>query len=84
MKMNIKALAIAVGVVWAACVLIVGSAHVIWPGYGGAFLDLVASLYPGYQPAGGFAEVIVGTIYALVDGTIGGAVLAWIYNKVAG
>ncbi len=83
MKMNIKALAIAVGGVWAAGVLLVGLAHLVWPGYGGAFLDLAASVYPGFHPANGFAAVIVGTVYALVDGAIGGAAIAWLYNTVA-
>lgn len=83
MKMNIKALAIAVGGVWAAGVLLVGLAHLVWPGYGGAFLDLTASVYPGFHPANGLAAVIVGTVYALVDGAIGGAAIAWLYNTVA-
>lgn len=80
MKMNIQALAIAIGGVWGACVLFVGLAHLVWPSYGAAFLDLAASIYPGLHPANGFAAVIVGTLYALVDGAIGGAVIAWLYN----
>ncbi|MDH4260171.1 MAG: hypothetical protein OEW16_07685 [Gammaproteobacteria bacterium] len=80
MKMNIKALAIAIGVVWSACVLLVGVAHLVWPGYGVAFLDLVASIYPGFHPANGFVAMIVGALYALIDGAIGGAVIAWLYN----
>jgi hypothetical protein len=82
MKMNIKAFALAVGGLWAACVLLLGLAHLVWPGYGVAFLDLVASLYPGFHPANGLGAVIVGTLYALVDGTVGGAVFAWLYNAL--
>ncbi len=40
-------------------------------------------LYPGYAP-GGFGSVIMGTLYALVDGAIGGAVFAWLYNRILG
>ena len=84
MKMNIKALAIAVGLTWAACVLLVGLAHLVWPAYGGTFLDFVASVYPGFHPANGIGAVIVGTLYAIVDGAVGGAVVAWLYNLSAG
>ncbi len=84
MKLSIKALAITVGGIWGACVLLVGLAHLAWPGYGTAFLDLVASIYPGFHPDNGFAAVVVGTLYALLDGGIGGAVFAWLYNKVIG
>lgn len=83
MRMNIKALAIALGVIWSASVLLVGLAHQLWPGYGLAFLDLAASLYPGFHPDGGWVAVIVGSLYALVDGAIGGAVIAWLYNTMA-
>jgi hypothetical protein len=51
-----------------------------FPSYGGAFLDLGASIYPGYQGPDGIGSVIVVTLYGLVDGAIGGAVLAWLYN----
>ena len=51
----------------------------MWPSYGATFLEVVSSLYPGYEP-GGLGQVISGTLYALVDGAIGGAIFAWIYN----
>ena len=82
MKMNVKALAMAVGVLWAACILFIGLAHVMWPSYGGALLELAASIYPGFHPANGIGAVIVGTLYGLVDGAIGGAVIAWLYNSM--
>ncbi len=83
MRLSPKALAISLGVMWGLGVLCVGLAHQIWPGYGGAFLDLMASIYPGYHP-GGMGAVIVAALYALVDGAVGGLVLAWVYNGAAG
>jgi len=50
---------------------------------GVAFLELMDGLYPGYAP-GGFGSVIMGSLYALVDGAIGGAVFAWLYNRILG
>jgi hypothetical protein len=81
MKLNIMAMAIVVGVVWAGCILFVGLSHLVWPSYGGAFLAFAASVYPGFHPAGGVGAIIVGTLYALLDGAFGGAVIAWLYNR---
>jgi hypothetical protein len=77
-------MAIAVGILWGACVLIVGAANLIWSSYGQVFLQICASIYPGYHPGSGIGSVIVGSIYALVDGIIGGAIFSWLYNLFAG
>lgn len=80
MKFNIGALALAVGLFWGGAILLVGVSNLIWPGYGQAFLQLAASIYPGYEATASFGQVIIGTLYGLVDGAIGGAVFAWLYN----
>jgi uncharacterized membrane protein len=83
MRLSPKSLAVALALVWGGGVFLVGVAHQLWPGYGTTFLDLVASIYPGYHVAG-FGETVIGTLYALLDGAVGGALLAWIYNATAG
>jgi len=80
MKLNVTAFALTAGLLWGGAVLVVALANLAWPGYGRAFLELTASLYPGYHPGTGAASVIVGGLYGLVDGLIGGAVFAWLYN----
>lgn len=82
MQLNLKALAVALGLAWGGGVFVMGVAHLFWPGYGSAFLELVASVYPGYR-VGGFGEVIVGTLYALLDGAVCGVVIGWLYNAAA-
>ena len=82
MKLSVKNLGITAGVIWGGAVLLVGLAHLVWPNYGTAFLELAASIYPGYE-IGGFGSVIIGTLYALLDGGIGGAIFAWLYNTLA-
>lgn len=82
MSLNVKALAITFGSLWGGSVLCAGLCHLVWPTYGTAFLDVVASIYPGYQ-VGGIASVIVGTLYAIIDGAVGGAIIGWIYNAAA-
>ncbi len=79
MRLSVKSFAMAIGLIWGGAVLLVGIANLIWPSYGVAFLELAASIYPGYD-IGGIGSVIVGTLYALIDGFIGGAIFAWLYN----
>ncbi len=82
MKLSIKGLAVASAIVWGLAVFLVGVANLIWSGYGQDFLRMVASVYPGYHATATFAQVIVGTLYAVVDGLVCGAVFAWLYNRV--
>lgn len=80
MRLSITAFSLTAGVFWGAAMLIVAMANLIWPPYGRAFLDICASIYPGYVPGAGSGSVITGALYALVDGAIGGALFAWLYN----
>lgn len=84
MKLNLKALALAAGILWAAAVLLVGIGNLIWSGYGATFLQCVASIYPGYHASRSLGDLIVGTLYALVDGAVAGVVFGWLYNWVVG
>jgi hypothetical protein len=83
MSLNVKALAFAGAVLWGGAFLAVGIANLWWPTYGDAFLEIGRSIYPGYAGPGGFGSVIVVTLYALVDGAVTGAILAWLYNLMA-
>ena len=80
MKLHVSALALTAALLWGGVILVVGLANMIWPHYGGAFLEVMASIYPGYHPGSGIRSVITGTLYGLVDGAIGGAIFAWVYN----
>ena len=84
MKLNLKALALTAGILWALVILTTGIANLIWPGYGETFLKAMASLYPGYKAERYIGDVIVGSLYALVDGAFCGLVFGWVYNLFAG
>ncbi len=80
MKLDVKALAVAGAIMWGAAVLL-GTWWIIildGPQDGMPFL---ASIYRGYSitPAGS----LIGLVWAFFDGLIGGALFAWLYNKVA-
>jgi hypothetical protein len=85
MRLNIKAVAITLGIVWGGAMLFVLTANWLTGGgggYGESFITVMASVYPGLTAGGGVSSIIVGTIYGALDGAIGGAIVAWIYNKV--
>jgi hypothetical protein len=83
MKINVKGLALASGILWGLAMLGMGLANLIWSGYGQQFLQTMSSVYVGYNATRSIAEVIVGTLYGAVDGLIAGGVFAWLYNQFA-
>ncbi len=80
MKLNIRALGLGFGIFWGGAILFVGIANLIWPDYGVACLELVASIYPGYDATGSVGQVVIGTLYGLIDGFVGGMIFGWLYN----
>lgn len=85
MKLDVKAFAIAAALIWGILImLLTGIAHLVWPSYGHAFLQVMAAVYPGYHAARSFSQVILGALYGLLDGAVCGAVVAWLYNRFAG
>jgi hypothetical protein len=83
MKLSVKGMAIAAALLWGGALFLVGLGNLIWSGYGQALLDLAASIYPGYKATASFGQVVIGTLYGLLDAAIGGAVFAWLYNCLA-
>ena len=83
MKLSVKGLALSAAIIWSLALLIMGGANMMFPGYGSNFLEVMGSVYPGYQPGSGFSSVIIGTLYGAVDAGIGAAIFAWLYNFFA-
>ena len=81
MRLSVKALAITFGVIWGGAVLLVGTANLLFVSYGVAFLQGLSSIYPGYDFTRSFGDLLIGTVYALIDGALAGLVMAWLYNK---
>jgi hypothetical protein len=80
MKLNVKAFALACGLIWG-----IGLFLLTWwvIAFEGATheMTLIGHIYRGYNisAAGSF----IGMVWGFVDGLIGGAVLAWLYNALA-
>ncbi len=84
MRLSVRSMAFAGGVMWGVmCMFVVGLGNMMWSGFGQGLLDLAASIYPGYQATPSIGQVLLGTLYGLLDGAIGGAIFAWLYNRVA-
>ncbi len=82
MKLDPKATAYAGGAVWGLSVLLVGLVNLSFPDYGREFLELVGSVYPGYNVDRTLGEVLIATGYGMVDGAIGGWLIAFLYNRL--
>lgn len=82
MSLNTKALVVSAAILWGGCLCVTGLMNLAVPSFGLAWLQLVASIYPGYHGPAGFGSVVVVTLYGLVDGALAGAIFGWLYNRV--
>jgi hypothetical protein len=82
MKLNTRALALSIGILWGLHFLIMGIAIVICPGIGESWMAMWASLYPCYQADGTLLDTAIGVAFGFIDGLIGGALIAWLYNRL--
>ncbi len=85
MRLEVKGMAVALGLVWGVFgMFATGLLNMVWGGYGGAFLAAMSTLYPGYHPDGTVVQLLLGTVYGLADGAVLGALIAWLYNLAVG
>ncbi len=78
MELSIKAFAVTFGVFWAT--LIFWSTLMAVVGSGSTAFQFFDHIYFGWLSPS-FGGLIFGTILGFLDGLIGGALCAWIYNS---
>jgi hypothetical protein len=80
MQLNIKAFALTFGIVWGFGVFFLTWWIIVFEGATGD-ITILGHLYRGYNisPAGS----VIGLLWALLDGLVGGAIFAWLYNLIA-
>ena len=83
MKLSIKALILAGALFKTICFLFVSLLNLVMRPYGGAYLAMLTSLYPGYDPDSGAIGIIVGTLYSLLAGALAGLLFGSLYNFFA-
>ena len=79
--LSVKNFALACGLMWGGGLFVISLTQLIWPGYGVAFLDIMGSIYPGYQGMEGLLGAVVLLLYGLLDGLVAGGIFAWLYNR---
>lgn len=79
MKLNVKAFALACGLLWAACLFLCTWWIILLDG-SSADPTFIGRVYRGYAvtPLGS----LIGLAWGLIDGAIGGAIFAWLYNTL--
>ena len=80
MKLSIKALGLACGILWGLAIFLL-TYWFLLRGFEGETLARLRNVYLGYSVTwyGGF----IGLVWGFIDGFIGGALLAWLYNRFA-
>ena len=79
MKLRVRALGIAMGIVWGLTIFVA----TIWSSAlgGGKTLSVLSTYYFSYSVS--FGGAILGLIWGFINGFIVGAVIAWLYNTLS-
>ena len=77
MKLNTKAMALSVGILWGAS-LFLATLWLIVTGSAGGTLGKLSAFYIGYSVS--WIGAFVGLVYGFVDGLIGGFLLVMLYT----
>lgn len=83
MKLAIGPLVATCAILWGGLVMLCAFAYLLWPPYAEGFLKVLASVYPGYTAEPTFGGMVNVTLYALIDGALGGLILGGLYNLLA-
>lgn len=83
MRLSVKGFSYACALLWGGCILFVGLIHLARPEYGTQFLAGMSSVYPWFHSAGTIGNALLGTVEGFIDGLVGGALFAWLYNLAA-
>jgi len=80
MKLNVKAFALTCALVWGLGLFLLTWWIIVLDGATGE-ITFIGRFYRGYNisPVGS----IIGLVWASIDGLIGGAIFAWLYNLIS-
>lgn len=80
-ELDVKGLGLTMGAIFAIYTVVLGITTMM-TGWGEQVFNLLASLYIGYTPDP--LGIMIGAVWALVDGAILGLLTAWLYNHFKG
>ena len=79
-RLDVKALGLTLGILWAVGLMLMSVASVVF-NWATPWIKLIQTCYIGYTITS--PGIIIGIVWAFADGFIGGALIAWLYNKLA-
>jgi len=77
MKLNVKAFAITCALIWGFGLFAITWWIMLFEGSTGD-VTMIGRIYKGYEISA--IGSVIGLLWGLVDGCIGGAIFAWLYN----
>ena len=80
MNLNAKALGLSVGIIWALGLVIITLLS-MYAGIWGEGVSFLSQFYIGYEES--LQGILIGIVYAFLDGFIGSWLVATLYNKLA-
>lgn len=80
MKLSLKAMILAGALFQVIGFIFVSLMNLVLRPYGGTYLAMLASLFPGYDPVNWPIGIIVGSLYSLLSGALAGMVFGALYN----
>jgi hypothetical protein len=80
MKLSLKTMILAGALFKLITFVFISLLNLLLRPYGGAYLIMLASLYPGYDPVNWPIGLIVGSLYSLIAGALAGLLFGWLYN----
>lgn len=80
MKLNVKACALAAALLWGFGLFVLTWWIILFEGATGE-PTLIGRLYRGYTISPGGS--LIGLVYGFFDALVGGAIFAWLYNRLA-
>ncbi len=81
MKLNVKAFAFTTAIIWGLGLFCMTWWVILFEGFTGD-KTLIAYVYRGYSISA--LGSIIGLAWGFMDGLIGGAIFAWLYNVLSG
>jgi hypothetical protein len=82
MRLSLKAMSIAAGLLWGGAILCVGLINLVDPNYGINFIQMTSSVYPWFHVSRTIGNVVIGTVDGFLDGAFAGMIFALLYNAV--
>ena len=82
MKTSLRAITVTSALFWGGCMLLVGLINLADASYGGEFLRVMSSIYPGADTTRSIGRVLIGAAYGLVDGAVGAYLFVLFYRLI--